>query len=372
MALGTSSQARAAPEPPVHNGQMDSHITVSAVLIGYDGPPEGLAQAVRSLRSQTLAPTQIICLDQSSDGRLAKVLGGSDGVEILYSKENLGYPSACNRAAAIATGEYLLFLNPDARADPDCVAELVSALARCPDAAIAGAQVLLPERQKVNAGDNVLHLSGLSWAGRYGLPPEEGPPRAAAVVSGAALLVRRSLFEALGGYTEGFFMYYDDVDLAWRARLAGWEVLFCPRANVVHDYEFSKGGYKWRYLERNRWWCLLTLLEFRTLLALGPLLLAVEVAVWMRATSEGWLDEKLAAWRLLRTDRRQLFARRRQIQSLRSVGDRAIVERMTAIVDSPFLASPAVAWATPLLRLYRWLVLRLTSDTSRHSDRTRA
>jgi N-acetylglucosaminyl-diphospho-decaprenol L-rhamnosyltransferase len=359
MALGTSSQACAAPEPPVHNGQMNSHITVSAVLIGYDGPPEGLAQAVRSLRSQTLAPTQIICLDQSSDGRLAKLLGGSHGVEILYSKENLGYPSACNRAAATATGEYLLFLNADARADPDCVAELVSALARCPDAAIAGAQVLLPERQKVNAGDNVLHLSGLSWAGRYGLPPEEGPPRAAAVVSGAALLVRRSLFEALGGYTEGFFMYYDDVDLAWRARLAGWEVLFCPRANVVHDYEFSKGNYKWRYLERNRWWCLLAHLELRTLLALAPLLVAVEAAIWLRAAAEGWSGAKLDACWLLWASRRRLYARRREVQGARRVGDRVIVERMSATVDSPFLASRAVRRVDPFLKAYRRLVLAL-------------
>ena len=129
--------------------------------------------------------------------------------------------------------------------------------------------MLLPDRHRVNAGDNVLHLSGLSWAGRYGLEVEAGPPRPAAVVSGAALLARRSAFEALGGYTEGFFMYYDDVDLAWRARLAGWEVLFCPEARVVHDYEFLKGDYKWRYLERNRWWCLLAYFELRTLVGAG-------------------------------------------------------------------------------------------------------
>ena len=272
---------------------------------------------------------------------------------------NLGYPSACNLAARVATGEHLLFLNPDARADPDCVAQLVSALAHDPDAVIAGAQVLLPNREQVNAGDNTLHLSGLSWAGRYGLPPEAGPPRAAAVVSGAALLVRRRAFEALGGYTEGFFMYYDDVDLAWRAQLRGWQVLFCPSATVVHDYEFAKGGYKWLYLERNRWWCLLAHLERRTLLALCPLLFAAELAIWARATGEGWLDAKAGSYRLLWTDRRALRARRREVQSSRRVSDWAIVSRMGTSVESPFLASPALRLAEPALKAYQRLICRL-------------
>ena len=225
------------------------------------------------------------------------------------------------------------------RPSASCLEHLLGAIAGREDTAVAGAQVLLPDRHRVNAGDNVLHLSGLSWAGRYGLEVEDGPPRPAAVVSGAALLARRSAFEALGGYTDGFFMYYDDVDLAWRARLAGWEVLFCPEARVVHDYEFLKGNYKWRYLERNRWWCMLAYFELRTLVALVPLLLAVELAIWSRAISEGWAGAKLESYRALWADRRALYARRREMQRTRRIGDRAILERMSAGVDSPFLAS---------------------------------
>ncbi|MBV9817457.1 MAG: glycosyltransferase family 2 protein [Solirubrobacterales bacterium] len=333
--------------------------TVSAVLVGYGGSAEALCRAVRSLQRQTLAPTQIICVDQSADGRFERLLRHREGVEIVRPECNLGYPSACNRAAAIATGEHLLFLNPDAEADADCVAELASALAACPGAVIAGAQILLCGREQVNAGDNVLHLSGLSWAGRYGLAPERGPVRAAAVVSGAALLVRREAFQELGGYTEGFFMYYDDVDLAWRAQLRGGRVLFCPLAQVVHEYEFAKGSYKWLYLERNRWWCLLAHFRSRTLLALAPLLVAVELAIWARAAAEGWMGAKLASYRALWADRRALRARRREVQSSRRVGDRAIVERMSASVESPFLASRAVRRADPALRAYRSAALAL-------------
>jgi GT2 family glycosyltransferase len=154
-------------------------------------------------------------------------------------------------------------------------------------------------------------------------------------------------------------MYYDDVDLAWRARLLGWEVLFCPRATLAHDYEFAKGDYKWTYLERNRWWCLLAHFEGRTLAALAPLLLAVELAILARSAREGWLMAKLAAYRALWRDRAALRERRRAIQASRRVGDRAIVARMTAAVDSPFLTSPAVRGANPALRAYRRLVERV-------------
>jgi GT2 family glycosyltransferase len=333
---------------------------VTAILVGTREPPEVLVWLIASLRAQTLPPTQIIVVDQSPDGRRFAALADGAETEVLALRQNVGYPSACNRGARRAAHEFLLFINPDAKADPACVEELVRALSSQPDAVVAGAQVLLPDG-RVNAGDNVLHVTGLSWAGRYGLPAEQGPPRPAAVVSGATLLVRRRAFEALGGYTEGFFMYYDDVDLAWRARLEGWEVLFCPAARVAHDYEFKKGSYKWRYLERNRWWCLLAHYEGLTLLALAPLLAAAEVAIWLHAAREGWLGAKLGGYQSLWADRHALLARRREVQASRRVGDRPILERMSAGVDSPFLVSPAVRRAEPALRAYRSAVWRLAA-----------
>lgn len=335
--------------------------TVTVILVAYDGEPGMLEAALASMRAQSLVPSQIICVDQSPDGRFSAALTGDDRVEVVRPEQNLGYPSACNLAAAGARGEFILFLNPDAHAEPSCLEELVRAVGHDPHGrtAIAGAQVLLPGGRQVNAGANVLHLSGLSWSGRYGLAPEAGPPRPVAVVSGAALLVRRRAYVEIGGYTEGFFMYYDDVDLAWRARLAGWEVLFCPAARVEHDYEFSKGDYKWRYLERNRWWCLLAHLQLRTLIALTPLLLAVELAILGRARREGWLSAKLSAYRALWEDRRALMARRRELQRSRVTGDRAILVRMTGEVDSPFLDSPLARRAHQPLEAYRRLVCRI-------------
>lgn len=341
-------RARAAP---------DVGPAVSAVLVAYSGAFEALLETIASLARQTHPPSQVLCVDQSPDGRFApRLREAAPQVEVIVSERNLGYSSACNLAAQRTHGTYVLFLNPDTVAEPECVEVLARALEAEPGAALAGAQVLLPDG-RVNAGDNALHLTGLSWAGRLGQPAESGPPRPAAVVSGAAAMVRRGAFEALGGYTEGFFMYYDDVDLAWRVRLRGWEVLFCPDARVVHDYAFAKGDYKWRYLERNRWWCLLAHLEARTLLLLAPLLLATEAAILARARREGWLGAKLAAWGLLWRERSALLARRRAVQAERRIGDGPILARMQAAVDSPYLGTVHGEGA---LRAYRRGVMRLT------------
>jgi GT2 family glycosyltransferase len=333
---------------------------VSVVLVGYSEPVELLCSAAESLRRQSLAPAQIVVVDQSGDGRFERAFAELDpAVEVIAVGENLGYPSACKRGAEKATGDYLLLLNPDARADPHCLEQLVQVCEAHPRVAIAGAQVVFPDRLRVNAGDNPLHVSGISWSGRYGETPESGPPREVAVVSGAALLVRRSAWEELGGYTERFFMYYDDVDLAWRAWLTGWRVMFCPSAVVEHDYEFRKGAAKWRCLERNRWWCVLAHYRASTLLVLAPVLLATELAVWRYAAGEGWLAEKRAAWRALWTDRGLLRRRRREIQANRVRGDRDVIQRMTFTVDTPLLGN-STRRVSLLLGGYRRIVLACT------------
>jgi GT2 family glycosyltransferase len=149
---------------------------VTAILIGYDEPPDLLVRAATSLRRQRLAASQMLCVGHSVDARVERAFAAYDrSIEVVPVRRDLGYPSSCNVGAACATGDYLLFLSPDAEADPDYLQPLVGACEADPTVAIAGAQVLFPGRARVNAGDNPLHLSGVSWAGRYGEAPELSP-----------------------------------------------------------------------------------------------------------------------------------------------------------------------------------------------------
>ncbi|HET6449341.1 MAG TPA: glycosyltransferase family 2 protein, partial [Conexibacter sp.] len=278
-------------------------------------------------------------------------------VRVLPPAGNVGYVRACNRAAAAARGSWLLFLNPDAPAERDCLARLRAAGEEASDIAVVGAQVLLPDGERVNAGENPVHLTGLCWSGRFEQPREQGPPRDVLAVSGAALMVRADVFAALGGFEPDYFMYHDDVDICWRARLAGWRVRFVPQATVVHDYAFEKGNGKWFWLERNRAWTVLSNYGTGTLLLLAPLLLATEVAVLALALRGGWAREKLRAWGALLRALPTLLRWRRRVQRLRRTPDAEIVELMTARMDTPLLDAPAVQRAGPLLAAYRAVVL---------------
>jgi GT2 family glycosyltransferase len=328
---------------------------VTAVVVSYRSPR--VSDTLDSLLAQSCAVHEVLLVDNDPDTPLESIEASSEKLQLLRPGANLGYTGAANLAAGAATGEWLWFLNPDAVAASDCLAALLAAVDG-PDVAIVGAQVLLPDG-RVNAGANPVNLAGISWSGGYGRPQEHAPPRDVAAVSGASLLVRRERFLELGGLCPFFFMYVDDTDLAWRVRLGGGRVRYCPAAVVVHDYEFDKGREKWLYLERNRGWALLSNLQLRTLVLLAPVLLATEAAVLARATRDGWVRQKLRAWMALLAHAPSLVRWRRHVQGARRVGDASVLSLFVGGMDTDLPEMGAPAWVNGVLERYRRLVLRL-------------
>jgi GT2 family glycosyltransferase len=326
-------------------------VPVTAVVVTYREPELG-RPAIASLERQTEPPAELLVVANDPE---ARGFESSLPMRVLRPGGNLGYPNSCNVAAAEATQPWLFFLNPDSEAAPDCLERLLAAADE--RTAIVGAQVLLPDG-RVNAGDNPVHVSGLSWSGRYLEPAEDGPPRETAAVSGAALITRTEVFRELGGHCPAFFLYVDDTDMAWRARMAGWKVVFCPEATVSHDYEFDKGLSKWRYLEHNRLWMVLSNYSARSLALLAPLLIAAEAGIALQARRDGWWAEKLAAWREVVRHRSELGRWRRGVQARRATGDRPILARMRGEMRTPLVESRMLERVNPWMERYRRAVLR--------------
>jgi GT2 family glycosyltransferase len=334
-------------------------VSITAVVVSFADPAASV-RAIQSLADQSLAPLEVLMVDNDPMGAGASALAGSPSspnTRIVHPGANLGYTGAVNLAAREASGEWLFLLNPDAVADRDCLKRLIEAVDDI-DVAVVGAQVLLPDG-RVNAGENPINIAGVSWSGGYGAQREHGPARDTAAVSGAALIVRREAFLDIGGLCPYFFMYVDDTDLAWRMRLAGLRVRYCPEAVVVHDYEFEKGAHKWFYLERNRAWALMSNLRLRTLLLLVPVLLSAELVVLRRAISEGWLTEKARAWVSLFQQTHQLIRWRRSVQATRNVSDFRVLCLFSGGMETRLIDSRLPAWINPCMERYRRAVLWL-------------
>jgi GT2 family glycosyltransferase len=291
------------------------------------------------------------CLDSLDGADAIVVSNGERGPEIeaaaqrarVIDSENHGFGAGCNRGAELADTDVLVFLNPDTVAAPGAVAALA---ARLEDESIGIAQArlaLLAAPGTLNSSGNVVHVSGLAWPGGYGDPVDTvSAVRDIPYASGAAFAIRTDLFRELGGFTEKLFLYQEDLELCWRARLRGLRVVVDPDANVLHDYVLERPDRrKEYYLERNRLIFVLTAFSGRLLLVLAPVLLAAELGLALLALRQGWLREKARGWAWLARNGSWLAARRRAVQSGRRVGDRDLAPYLTPVLDPRMLQLPA-------------------------------
>jgi GT2 family glycosyltransferase len=279
-------------------------------------------------------------------------------VEVVALGRNAGFAAGCNEGARHASGDAFVFLNPDTVAAPGAVAELVRPL-EDPTIGIVSARLRLLDRPELlNSAGNEVHVTGIAWAGLYGRPADSVTElRDIAFPTGAAMAIRRELFEELGGFTEELFMYQEDLELGWRARLRGLRVVVSPGADVYHEYDFGRHQSKHYLLERNRLVFVLSSYSPRLLVLLAPVLVSTEAAMLVLAVKEGWARDKLAGWGWLLRHAGWLRRHRRETQRLRRVRDRELVRYLSPVVAPAMISVPSPVRAiNPLVAKYWELV----------------
>lgn len=273
-------------------------------------------------------------VDNGGGGPEIDLAEADERVVLVRPGKNLGFAAGCNLGAERATGEALVFLNPDTVARKGAIRELAQAVAD-PSVGIAMARLrLLSDPELLNSDGNVVHLTGLSWVGGYGEPASRlTDPREIAYPSGAAMAIRAQTFRDLGRFTEELFMYLEDLELGWRARLHGLRVIVTPAADVLHDYHYSRNATKEHLIERNRIVFVGSAYSWRLLLVLAPLLASAELAMLLLSLRRGWFRGKLAGWGWCVRHGRWLARHRRETQRLRRVPDRDLVRYLTPVLD---------------------------------------
>jgi GT2 family glycosyltransferase len=338
-----------------------------AVVVVTHNSADSLPTLLEELALQLRPDDELIVVDNAStDGSAALARAQGPVVRVIESRDNSGFGAGCHLGARATGAPLLLFINPDCRIAPGCLTLLREAAAQHPQWGAWQAAVLLPDG-RINTDGGVVHYIGIGWAGDCGKPIEAMPatPTEAAFPSGAATVIRRSVWNELSGFDPSYFLYSEDLDLGLRLWLSGYGVGVVPDARVVHAYEFDKGPEKWFWLERNRWRTVLSAYPLTLLVLLTPALLAAELVLLFVSAREGWLASKLRAEVAVAVAIPSILRRRRSVQATRKVSVRLFSSHLTASLDSAYLSIGERRYALWLQQAYWSLVQRLLAILER-------
>lgn len=270
---------------------------VSVILVNYKGADDTI-EALRHLRELAWPSDrlEIVVVDnKSGDDSVARIRAADPGVKVVRSKTNSGFAGGCNQGVKASSGEYLAFLNNDARPDEFWVAAAVERMERSPRVGAVASKVLDWDGERVDFIGAGLTWYGMGYKPHTGEPVPRGTAEPTTVLfgTGSAMFARRSVYLDLGGFDERYFMFFEDVDFGWRLNLRGWQFAYEPKSIAFHKHHASMksfGQFKEQYLlERN---ALFTLYKNLGQAALDHVLPAAMALSVRRAVAKSGLDSE--------------------------------------------------------------------------------
>lgn len=253
---------------------------------------ELLRACLASLQRQRDVSFETIVVDNGSNDGSAEMAEREFGALVIRNHDNRGFCAANNQGIAAAKGELIALLNNDAEAEPEWLAALASACGSRPEIGMVASKVLVwedPARiDKVGHlifpdGQNRGRGSGALDKGQYDREEEVLWP------DGCAAMYRKRMLDEIGGFDEDFFAYGDDAELGLRARIAGWQCVYTPRAVVRHHRGSTLGkgsGGRLKLIERNRVLLAVKLFPW-SLLVLNPFYYVLRLAGGMLMAQSG-------------------------------------------------------------------------------------
>lgn len=314
-----------------------------SIIIPHLNGRHHLHTCFTSLRQQTWRDFEILLVDNgSTDGTQDYVREQFPEVKLLELGQNRGFTGACNAGWQVASGKVIILLNNDTEVDAKWLAEIVSAFQRRPDVGIVASKMLLFDRRDHfhTAGD-FYRLDGIPgnrgvWqedVGQYDVEEEVFG------ACGGSSAYRRALLDEIGFLDDDFFFSCEDVDISWRAHLAGWKVLYVPTAVVYHKLKATGGAVTGSYYDgRNFLYLIWKNYPARLLRQNWPLILKAQLKItrealrhWRGEAARARLRGQLAGlWGLFK-----MLPKRRHIQANRRIDDDSLMAVLTPVDDPP-------------------------------------
>jgi GT2 family glycosyltransferase len=314
-----------------------------SVIIPHLNGRHHLDDCLGSLRQQTRTDFEVLLVDNgSTDGTQAYARQQFPEVRLIELGQNRGFTGACNAGWQASKGEIIILLNNDTEVDPNWLQEVWSALEQNPQAGSVASKMLLFDRRDTfhTAGD-FYRLDGLPgnrgvWQKDVGQFDQIEPVFSAC---GGSAAYRRTMLDEIGFLDDDFFFSCEDVDLGWRAQLAGWQVLYVPTAVVYHKLKATGGSVTGSYYDGRNFLYLiwknyptpLLRIYWKDILHAQLKITRDALRAWRGAAARARLRGQLAGlWGIFK-----LWPKRRQVQALRRVDDDSLTAVLTPVDETP-------------------------------------
>lgn len=223
---------------------------ISTIIVNYNAG-ELLRSCVDSLLNCPLE-IEIIIVDNASTDDSLESLSGLPYVQIIKNPVNVGFASACNRGARVASAQFLLFLNPDCTFKPGALTRLLNAMGVDERVGMVGGLLTNLDGTEQAGGRRAVPTPWRSFVRAFGLArfadrwpslfydfhlhkqPLPDHDIEVEAISGACMMLKREALQDVGGWDEGYFLHCEDLDLCMRFRQHGWQILFVPSAQISH------------------------------------------------------------------------------------------------------------------------------------------
>lgn len=312
--------------------------SIAIILVNYkEYANKYLPECYSSLARQSFKDFDLFIVDNDSRKSTKKFIEQTvPTAKIITTKQNLGWAGGNNIAIKKSQLKYnyFIFLNIDTTLDSNWLKELIT-YAKETDQGIIQSKIMLFNTNKINSFGNRINFLGIGYCNCFG---KEQCPEVVNIdyTSGASMLVKKEVFQKIGLFSSEFFMYHDDLEFCWRARIAGFKLGIAQKSLCYHKYSFA-GTMKYIYfMERNRLITLLSLESIKSILIILPILIPFELSMIIYLGLKGKLNEKVksilyifspSGIKLIRT-------KRKEVKTYRSLKDKDIIKNFSGTVQN--------------------------------------
>lgn len=308
-----------------------------SIIIPHLNGRHHLDDCLQSLRRQTWRDFEALLVDNgSTDGTQDYVAENYPEIKLIQLPENRGFTGACNAGWQAAQGEIIILLNNDTEADPRWLAEVMAAFDRHPRAgSIASKMLLFDRRDHLHTAGDFYRVDGIPgnrgvWQADMGQFDQEEMVFSAC---GGSSAYRRALLDQIGFLDDDFFFSCEDVDVGWRANLAGWEVWYAPTAVIYHKLKATGGAVTGSYYDGRNFLYLIWKNYPASLLRQNGRLIARAQLNITKEALQNWRGEAARArlrgqwaglWGIFK-----MWPKRKEVQALRRLDDKTLAGRLT-------------------------------------------